>query len=107
MVFDRVMKVIDNRQPSDGGAKTCEKPMVWNGKCDTCHANWCFLEIGAAKLVVFSSKTVISRWTCFKKLSLRNSFSEPFFDGACLCIVNLIMALVFLIKKRYPFHVFS
>lgn len=65
-----------------------------------------FLKIWAAKLVVFSSKTVISRGTCFKKLNLQKCFSEPFFDGACLCIVNLIMAPVFLVKKRYPFHVF-
>ena len=79
--------------------------MAWNGKCDTCHANLCFLEIGASKLAVFSSKTVISRGTCVKKLNLRKRLSERFVDGTCLCIVNLIIALVFLIKKRYPFHV--
>ena len=55
---------------------------------------------------MLSSKTVISRGTCVKKLNLRKRFSEPFFDGACLCIVNLIIAPVFLIKKRYPFHAF-
>ena len=54
---------------------------------------------------MLSSKTVISRGTCVKKLNLRKRISELFFDGACLCIVNLIMAPVFLIKKRYPFHV--
>ena len=99
MVFDCVMKEIDNRQPSDGLTKTCKKPMGWNGKCDTCHANCCFWEIGPSKLVVFSSKTVISRGTCFKKLNLSGSFLESFFVGACLCIVNLIIAPVFLNNK--------
>ena len=55
---------------------------------------------------MFSSKTVISRGTCFKKLNLSRSFLESFFVGACLCIVNLITAHVLLAKKRYPFHVF-
>ena len=55
---------------------------------------------------MLSSKTVISRGTCVKKLNLWKSFSESFFDGACLCIVNLIITPVFLITKRYPFHVF-
>ena len=86
--------------------KTCKKPMAWNGKCDTCHANLCFLEIGASKLVVFSLKTVISRRTCVKKLNLLKRFSEPFLDGACLCGVNVIIPPVFLIKKGYPFRVF-
>ena len=61
--------------------KRVKKTMVWNGKCDTCHANTRFLETGAAKLVVFSLKTVISRGTCVKKLNLLKRFSEPFFDG--------------------------
>ena len=80
--------------------------MAWNGKCDTCHANLCFLEIGPSKLIVFTSKTGISRGTCFKKLNLSRSFLESFFVGACLCIVNVITAHVLLAKKRYPFHAF-
>ena len=61
---------------------------------------YAFLETGASKFVVLSSKTVISRGTCVKKLNLLKRFSEPFFDGACLCGVNVIIAPVFLIQKK-------
>ena len=96
MVFDCVMKEIDNRQPSDGLTKTCKKTMGWNGKCDICHANTICLKIGATKFVLLSSKTVISRVTYVKKLNLLKRFSEPFYDGASLYGVSVINPIIIL-----------
>ena len=75
--------------------------MVWKGKCDTCHANTIFLKIGATKFVLLSSKMVVSRGRCVKKLNLLKRFSESFCDGASLYGLSVIIPLMFL-NNKYP-----
>ena len=102
MDFDCSRKEIDNKQPSDGLTKMCKRPMVWNGKCDTSHANTIFWKIGATKFVLLSSKRGVSRGLSEK--NLLKKFSEPLCDGASLFGLSVIIPLAFL-NKKYPSHV--